>query len=428
MRVAAVDCCMVNPPTPPTKATTARFQSLDILRGLIILVMLFVNDLAGMKGLPPWMEHIQPSNADGMTFVDVVFPAFLFIVGVSIPFAIGGRLERGVPAKEIWLHILSRTGSLLIIGFFMVNGETISAKGPLSPTLWGLLIYIGVLFLWITLPVNANGRVTLIGLRVVGAIMLVAAALLYRGNDATGILQMRPQWWGILGLIGWAYLGACTVYMCCRRNLAGVIGAMALMYCVTIAESVGGLTAPSWLSWLTAWVSPGTVFGSQTAITVAGMALGMALAPNSSLTTPAARVRWAALFGLGLAAAGVLLHTAHHLAPVFFYNKNAATPPWCLVSSAITVWLWVAAYAVGDIRPMRWAASLAPAGKNALMAYLLAPLLYYAFDLLAAAGLPHFYNILGRSFAVGFWRSLVFAILVIWIAGALQRRGIHLKL
>ena len=107
---------------------SSRIQSIDILRGLTILVMMFVNDLAGVKGVPPWMEHIRPSDSDGMTFVDVVFPAFLFIVGISIPFAIGRRLERGERPAKVWGHILARTFGLLVIGFFMVNSETIGTR------------------------------------------------------------------------------------------------------------------------------------------------------------------------------------------------------------------------------------------------------------------------------------------------------------
>ena len=60
---------------------------------MTILVMIFVNDLAGVRGAPAWMKHIHPSDADGMTFVDVVFPAFLFIVGTSIPSATLGSFE-----------------------------------------------------------------------------------------------------------------------------------------------------------------------------------------------------------------------------------------------------------------------------------------------------------------------------------------------
>ncbi len=72
-----------------------RILSIDVLRGLTILVMVFVNDISGVTGTPAWLKHIEPSDADGMTFVDAVFPVFLFIVGMSIPLAIGGRLKKG---------------------------------------------------------------------------------------------------------------------------------------------------------------------------------------------------------------------------------------------------------------------------------------------------------------------------------------------
>src|SRR5437867_2108929 len=93
-------------PCPPRDssepgAESTRVYSVDVLRGLTILVMMFVNDLHSVKGAPVWMKHIHPSDSDGMTFVDVVFPAFLFIVGMSIPFAIGRRLERGERPAQV---------------------------------------------------------------------------------------------------------------------------------------------------------------------------------------------------------------------------------------------------------------------------------------------------------------------------------------
>lgn len=417
-------------PAPPL-----RLQSLDILRGFVMLVMLFVNDLAGVTGTPPWMEHIEPSTSDGMTFVDIVFPAFLFVVGISIPFAIGSRLERGVPLGQVWKHILLRTFGLLVMGYFMVNGETIAKDCPIPPALWGLMTYAALALIWLVLPAPQDKEKTEgetkrspgIGfwLRLLGIGLLIASALFYRGNDATGPFQMRQQWWGILGLIGWAYLVACTVYILCRANLPGVIGAIALLYCVAIADAVGGLSS---LSWISQWVSIGSTLGSQATITVSGMALGMILAPSSSIATPKARIRWAFFYGLALYAAGILLHTAHGINGVFIYNKNAATPPWCLVSSAVTTWLWIVAYIVGDLRPQRWATLLVAPGQNALLAYILAPLFSYLIDCLISVGLPSFYYDLGNSFATGFWRSLLFAIAVLWIAGILQRRGVYLKL
>jgi len=61
-----------------------RIASVDALRGLVILLMIFVNDVAGVKAAPSWLKHVS-AEADGMTLSDLVFPAFLFIMGMSIP-------------------------------------------------------------------------------------------------------------------------------------------------------------------------------------------------------------------------------------------------------------------------------------------------------------------------------------------------------
>jgi predicted acyltransferase len=401
--------------------------SVDVLRGLTILVMLFVNDLEGVRGAPAWMKHIQPSTADGMTFVDVVFPAFLFIVGVSIPFAIGRRLERGEPLRRIWAHVLTRTLGLLIIGVFMVNEESISEHGPLRPALWSLLMYSGAMLAWSILPGDAaGGRGRVVARRVLGALLLLVVAFTYRGSGEPGLIELRPEWWGILGLIGWAYLVACATFIPLRRQLAGVAGMIALLYCLFIAGAAGAFSS----LWINRWVDIGSMLGSQAAVTVSGVALGMALAPGSTVSTHAGRIRWALLFGLGLAAAGCLMHTAHGVHRMFIINKNDATPPWCLWSSAITAWAWAGVYWLVDVRKeKRWAAALAAAGQNALLAYLLAPLIYAALTLMTQlARLPSFYDELGHTFALGFWRALGFAVAIIWLAGRLRRAGIQLRL
>ena len=104
--------------------------------------MIFVNELAGVKGMPAWMEHM-PSNGDGMTFVDVVFPAFLFIVGMSIPFAIANRIAKGDNFFQLQKHILLRTLGLLVLGVYMVNAEEgyNQATMPLSIFSWSLFFY-----------------------------------------------------------------------------------------------------------------------------------------------------------------------------------------------------------------------------------------------------------------------------------------------
>jgi heparan-alpha-glucosaminide N-acetyltransferase len=411
-----------------------RISSLDTLRGLTILVMIFVNDLAGVNGAPAWMKHISPPDADGMTFVDVVFPAFLFIVGTSIPFAIGRRLDRGESHWRVWQHILIRTLGLLVIGVFMVNEETISDRGTLSPPLWALLMYIAVILIWNTPPRDSGmKRVVMQSLRAVGVVLLIVLALIYKSSavdpNSTGpwITEMRPQWWGILGLIGWAYLMACLVYTFLRKQPAGIVGMIAILYCLFIANVAGAF---SHLTWITRWVDIGSMLGSHGAIVVSGVLLGTILTNDSPVRTHAERIRWALLYGLALAAAGYLLHTAHDIHRMFIINKIFATPSWCLWSSAITVWIWVAIYWLMNVQGWtRWSRIIEPAGQNPLFAYILAPILYAVFALIALVlGRPNFYEILGSSFAVGFWRSVLFAFFVTWLAGGLRRAGLQVKL
>ena len=107
-----------------TTPRVARITSIDALRGVVMFTMIFVNDIAGIspKIVPAWMRHFK--GRSGMTFVDLVFPGFLFIVGMSIPFALGGRLRAGEAWWKTMLHVIGRTLSLLFIGILMVNDES----------------------------------------------------------------------------------------------------------------------------------------------------------------------------------------------------------------------------------------------------------------------------------------------------------------
>jgi len=84
--------------------TNLRISSIDIMRGLTLVLMLFVNDL-NMKVAPAWLGHMQ-ADFDGMGLADWVFPGFLFIVGMAIPFAFSNRLAKGQSVLKISIHIL----------------------------------------------------------------------------------------------------------------------------------------------------------------------------------------------------------------------------------------------------------------------------------------------------------------------------------
>jgi predicted acyltransferase len=71
-----------------------RLQSIDVFRAITMLLMIFVDDVDSVKNIPEWIKHAA-TGADGLGFTYTVFPAFLFIVGLSLPFAITNRIKKG---------------------------------------------------------------------------------------------------------------------------------------------------------------------------------------------------------------------------------------------------------------------------------------------------------------------------------------------
>src|SRR5678815_1193672 len=180
-----------------------RIASIDILRALTMLLMIFVNDLGSLRNIPGWLEHVE-RGVDGIGLADVVFPAFLFIVGLSLPFAIDNRRKKGDTQLQLITHVLARTIALLAMGVFLVNGETLNAEAAgIKKYVWYPLSCLSFILIWNVYPKTTNKIVVLLT-RIVGVSILIALAISFRGGDGT--VRFAPQWWGILGLIGWAYL------------------------------------------------------------------------------------------------------------------------------------------------------------------------------------------------------------------------------
>jgi len=407
--------------------TFQRIESIDILRGITILVMIFVNDLASVSSAPAWMKHNTPGTG-GMTFVDLVFPAFLFIVGMSIPFAIDNRLRRGDSLWVVWKHILIRTLGLLIIGVFMVNSYSFSKDGILNSNLWTLIMYAGVILIWMQRDRKSETPLGFFTIeRLVGVVVLVISVFLYRGNNVDGLIQMRTQWWGILGLIGWTYFVASAAYMVLRNNIAGLIGVMSILYVFYISVEIVSLP---FLNWFNSYLVVSQALGSLSAISVSGVVLGVILKPDSHVSSPLRRIRWAFLYGLGMIVAALLLKRLDDFHTVFIIDKNFATVPWCLLSSGFTAYIWVAIYWIVDIKGWKgWKGIVCTAGNNALFAYLLAHIIGAVIMLTPfLLGGFNFHTELGNYFVTGLIRAVLFAFFIVWLAGKLHRNGIWLKL
>jgi heparan-alpha-glucosaminide N-acetyltransferase len=402
-----------------------RIESIDVIRGLTILVMIFVNDIAGVPGIPAGMKHM-PTHSDGMTMADLVFPAFLFIIGMAMPFSIGRRLDKEDNLRATWQHIVVRTLGLLIIGFYMVNSDAISAQSFVNPHLWTLLMYMCVMIIW-NQANNTNPLLAKKSLKYVAAAILICLAFLYRGDHQDGIFQMRTHWWGILGLIGWAYLIACLIYVPFRSSRFGILGSMVLLYCFYMADEAG-LLLP--LSSLRKFIHPGSTLGSHAAIILSGILLGMALYKKNAGPNHRSILKWSFGFSIGLFTGGLLIHALKDIHIMFIISKNLATVPWCLISSALTIWIWMIIYWLIDMRGYRsWTIIIKPAGANPLFAYILAPFIIECFALLAdIIGGFNLYSWLGQTFYIGLIRAVLLAFSMTWLAGYLSSRGLQLKL
>ena len=101
-----------------TPTERERLVSLDVFRGITIAGMVLVNNPGSWEHIYWPLEHAAWS---GWTPTDLVFPFFLFIVGVSITLALGKRLEVGGGNRDVYLKIIKRTLIIFAIGLFL-NG------------------------------------------------------------------------------------------------------------------------------------------------------------------------------------------------------------------------------------------------------------------------------------------------------------------
>ncbi|MEG3180261.1 acyltransferase family protein [Sphingomonas sp. LT1P40] len=121
-----------------------RLISLDVLRGLTVAGMILVNSAAGMKysaeaNVAPILLHVSWA---GLTLADLVFPAFLTMVGLAIPFSMQNR----APGNGQSGHALARAGRIVLLGFILSNLYWFADFGERDWRLFGVLQRIGLVY------------------------------------------------------------------------------------------------------------------------------------------------------------------------------------------------------------------------------------------------------------------------------------------
>ncbi|HYO81121.1 MAG TPA: DUF5009 domain-containing protein, partial [Bryobacteraceae bacterium] len=111
-------------PRPAERTETARVVSLDVFRGLtmILLISHAFGIPEAMRGQDSWIaaqfEHVKWV---GCTLWDLIQPAFTFIVGAAMPYALGRRLREGQSRGQVFGHVLWRAALLIALSNVLIN-------------------------------------------------------------------------------------------------------------------------------------------------------------------------------------------------------------------------------------------------------------------------------------------------------------------
>ncbi|HEV7380303.1 MAG TPA: DUF5009 domain-containing protein [Dyadobacter sp.] len=220
-----------------------RLDSIDVIRSVTMFLMIFVNDFWTLENVPVWLEHTS-ADADAMGFSDIIFPVFLFIVGLSLPFAINHREAKGDSRIVILKHIFERTCALLLMGIFLVNFENIHPEALLiSKYVWEILLIAAFFLIWNVYPEQPDKKPLYTALKIVGYGLLAFLAAIFKGGSAENPVWMQTYWWGILGLIGWSYLISSLVYLYFKQSLMLISLSWLSLVIFNLADFAGWLTA-----------------------------------------------------------------------------------------------------------------------------------------------------------------------------------------
>ncbi|HEX7107363.1 MAG TPA: heparan-alpha-glucosaminide N-acetyltransferase domain-containing protein [Acidothermaceae bacterium] len=307
-------------------ARAGRWAALDVARGVAVAGMLVVEQLPAGPGGYPWLRH---ALWNGWTGADLVFPAFLFLVGISVDQLVGRRGRAG-----LW-RLVKRAVALIVVGVLF---NAWAADGAdFAQARWpGVLQRIGVVSLACGVIVFVVRRKAWPVLAVAGALLVGYAQLLTRAPLACGAGVLTPAC-NLPGRIDLAVFGSAHIYHqgVFGHDPEGLLSTLGALATALLGVAVGRLMRerPGWR-------------------VITALAAGAALA-------------WLVTH-LGLAGPPV--------------NKRLWTPAFVLLTAATSVTLLLVCHAVADVggaarqRVVRLAATTVSwpwvaLGRNALVVY-----------------------------------------------------------
>ncbi|MFY0688214.1 MAG: DUF5009 domain-containing protein [Cyclobacteriaceae bacterium] len=382
-----------------------RLASIDILRALTMLFMIFVNDLWSLTDIPNWLGHADGSE-DRMGFADVIFPAFMFIIGLSIPHAIKARINKGDNQIQVITHILARSFALIVMGVFMVNLENIDqSSSMINKHYWQLLMFFAFVMIWNNYRnPKVLGVIPPIVVKSIGWAILILLAYIYKG---TGDNWMLIHWWGILGLLGWSYLvcAICYLFIGDRVIVIAAVGLMLLM--LNVNEFLWGVNIK-------------LIISASNYLSVLLGVLATVIHSRSTRNEGDWQSAVAWLMGIAI----MLLIFGLVTRPEWGISKIRATPSWTAICGAISMLSFIVLLVISDVKGFtNWAKPIAAGGYATLTCYLL-PYFMYSMLQIVGVDLPDMMT----TGIIGLIKSLLFGWLIIQMAAWIGKVDIRLKI
>ena len=379
-----------------------------------MFLMLWVNDFWTLNSIPKWLKHAV-SGEDYLGFSDLIFPWFLFAIGLSIPFAFESRLLKGENNVTIGKHILLRTIALLVMGLFHMNMEMYNHQSSyISKPIFVIISTFAFFMIW-----NDHSRFKGKNdffyklLPFLGVTILIIMFFIYRGQDYDGnAIGFRIHWWGILGLIGWVYSITAWIYFVFKKSIFALSIAFFISMILNFMDSSD--ISYAIFSWQKANWIPGS--GGLQALSFGGIITSLCLIRYKN------DIR--ILYGF-LSFAGLLsLLLGLFLRKYFIISKIAGTPSWILISMSTAIFLFIFLHWVVDLKKqLSWYEPISIAGTATLTCYLI-PYFYYSVRTLTGLQLPMFLT----TGIIGLSKSILYSFLIIIFARIASKSFIRLKI
>ena len=360
------------------------------------------------------MVHTK-ATVDGMGLADWVFPGFLFMVGLSVPFAFASRRKRGDTNSLVFRHLIIRTISLLIIGVLMLNvGRLNPELTGMNKFVWAILVYLCIFLVWNKYPETSVHQTYFFILKALGIVGLLALVAVFRAGNPENISWLQIGWWGILGLIGWGYFAASMTYLLVGKRLISVVAVWCGFVLLNVFSQLDLLGFLDPLKGIFGVL----ISGNTPSIVFAGLVFGMLLKQHRS--QPFKIIKLALFLGILSLIIGLVLRNW------FIISKIEGTPSWAMVCNGISLLVFALLFGTIDVwKQDRWFRVFLPAGQNSLTTYLAPDVIYY---LIWGLSFPILFYKQDSSQLLAVVGSLVWAFAMVGLAALLAKLHVRLKL